>query len=175
MEIMLDGVGKVTCTPDEFVQVMKSGALANYKTAQTESQHSGAIRLDSAEIGPEAAVVEVTAPIVNNSIQISRQEFFKEISQPMAKIALALLRSEGRIAQRELTAATNVSGAAMRRSNGALNKRIRLSSRNQIPSFFSVEEPNRSNGLTDRVFTVAPTVLQFIRDNQADFSRYAAE
>ena len=90
----------------------------------------------------------------------------------MAKVALALLRHNGSIKQQELLAEIGIpSGVPLRRTNGALNKRVQAASEGADPGIPD-GRGTYSNQWADRPhFLGESEILRFIRDNQFRFSR----
>ena len=163
----------MTCNPDEFAQLVKLGVftITNYKTPENAPQNLAPTTGDPVE--PQSHRTDAVAPNTGSANHIDVNIFFEDISPSMAKIAIVVLRHGGTVRQSDLVAETGISGAALRRPNGALSKWIRRHFGNQIQCFFTVKEPDRANGLTDRVFTVDAKVLRFIRDNEGRFPNKA--
>ena len=124
MEINLGGLSKATCNPDEFAQLVKLGVFT-VSNPGIASQDLAPTTGGMAPAEPQSLAAEAIASSAESSNQIDVNTFFESISSSMGKIAITVLRCGGTIKQSELVEKTGIRGAALRRPNGALNKRIR--------------------------------------------------
>jgi hypothetical protein len=167
MKATLNGIGEVTCTPEELDHLLRlngikellrlTGGDSSNRPAQSECRaHPG----DNGGREPNS--------LITNSVTIDTERFFRKPTRSMGQIMLAYLRHGGAISLRQLLQDTGFrSGGSLRKPNGALNERMRTASANRIHEFNTVHEATSENGGSERVYKVSPEVLEFLRANEA--------
>jgi hypothetical protein len=167
MQFTVEGFGRVTCTVDEFTELLKNGVLSG------KQPYTG-VHMQQSSFIPEpgeadTAVGADSIPTAQNGHEISEDVFFKSITPSMAKIAIALSRHEGTIKKSDLLKEAGLSGPGLRRPIGALNDRMRRATQGRIQHFLEVQQPDLENGLPEPVYTVSEPVMGFIRSHEARF------
>jgi hypothetical protein len=170
MELDLQGV-RVSCTPEELAQLIALNIVPNPSAAAGSATFSPRHEAAAApRSGDDGDTVGATRP---NHSNIDRAELLRSTSRNMANVLLAFLHHGGRISQGELTGLTRLSGPSLRRPIGALNKRVRAASSGKLDKFCSVTEPNKDNGLQDRIYTADPEVLASVEHEEARIASIA--
>jgi hypothetical protein len=169
MDLILDERMKLRGTPEELAQFTQLTGLTSGRASEgvlsdlsNRSMKKDLLVRDPDPIAPIGSALMPENPSTVN-VNIDAQLFFRDVSPLMAAAMLACIKHDGILKQADLLEAMGVKGPSLRRCNGGLNNRIRVASNRQIQTFFTVQERTKDSGLADRVYTVRPEVLRFLR------------
>ena len=125
-------------TPDECREYMAKERDSRASETNNLPELSSSRGLSKASSEPNGRdIVPGHDRVIRRSIEADR--FFKSISTSMARIMLAFIKHQGKLAMSELIFETGVnSGSSLRKPGGALNDRMRVASSGRIQEFYSV-------------------------------------